>query len=318
MQNKTITLALDDTAILKMVEFYNDYLVDNTNEYVYKQFKCEKVTITVYTSKKVVFQGENATYEASIWDNSLLSELNFDEEEKEVKKEKKEKKKVEKEPKVWEYIKDHIGSDEVGTGDYFGPMCVCAAYVKESDLPFLNKLGIDDSKKLNDDTIKKIAPYLLKQIPYSQMSVDPKKYNALTKQGYNQAKIKAMLHNQVIHNLRDKVNKRAALTVIDQFISKERYYEYVKFSPYIEGQIKFETKAESKYPAVAVASIIARYSFLTKMKSLSESIGKEIPKGAGKEVDEFGKELVKDKGEEILNEYAKIHFANTKKILENI
>ena len=313
MENKTITLTLDDTTILKMVEFYNDFVSECSNEYVYKLFKCDKVTITIYTSKKVVFQGENATYEASIWDNSLLSELNLESNDK--KEEKKEKKKIEKEPREWFYTKDHIGSDEVGTGDYFGPMCVCAAYVKESDIEFLNKLGIDDSKKINDETIKKIAPHLLKRIPYSQMSVDPKKYNSLIKQGYNQAKIKAMLHNQVIHNLRDKVNKRAALTVIDQFISETRYYEYVKFSPYIEGQIRFETKAESKYPAVAAASIIARYSFLMKMKAMGESINKEFPKGAGKEVDVFGIELVNEHGEAILNEYAKVHFANTQKIL---
>lgn len=312
MQNKTITLVLDDTAINKIVEFYSEYEVSNTNEYVYKQFKQEKVTITIYTSKKVVFQGENSTYEASIWDNSLLSELNIIEEPKE----KKEKKTTTKEPKAWLYTKEHIGTDEVGTGDYFGPMCVCAAYVKASDLEFLNSLGIDDSKKINDETIKKIAPQLLKRIPYSQMSVDPKKYNALIKQGYNQAKIKAMLHNQVIHNLRDKTGKKVTFTVIDQFISEARYYEYIKFSQYIEGHIKFETKAESKYPAVAVASIIARYSFLQKMKSLGEAIEKELPKGAGKEVDIFAKELVKEKGEDILNEFAKIHFANTKKILE--
>ena len=148
------------------------------------------------------------------------------------------------------------------------------------------------------------------------MSVDPKKYNSLIKQGYNQAKIKAMLHNQVIHNLRDKTGKKVTFTVIDQLISEARYYEYIKFSQYIEGHIKFETKAESKYPAVAVASIIARYSFLQKMKSLGETLGKELPKGAGKEVDIFGKELVKENGEEILNELAKVHFANTNKILE--
>lgn len=313
MQNKTITLVLDDTAINKIVEFYSDYVVDNANEYVLKQFKQEKVTITIYTSKKVVFQGENATYEASIWDNSLLSELNLNEPEE---KEKKEKKSTIKEPKAWLYTNEHIGTDEVGTGDYFGPMCVCAAYVKASDLDFLNKLGIDDSKKINDDTIRKIAPQLLKRIPYSQMSVDPQKYNALIKQGYNQAKIKAMLHNQVIHNLRDKTGKKVTFTVIDQFISEARYYEYIKFSQYIEGHIKFETKAESKYPAVAVASIIARYSFLQKMKTLGETLGKDLPKGAGKEVDAFGKELVNEKGEEILNEVAKIHFANTNKILE--
>ena len=285
-----------------MIAFYNDNVVDNTNEYVLKQFKLEKVTITIYTSNKVVFQGENATYEASIWDNSLLDEVK--------------KPEVKTNTNEWKYTKDHIGSDEVGTGDYFGPLCVCAAYVKESDMPFLEKLKINDSKKLTDEHIKKIAPHILKRIPYSQVSVEPKKYNILIKQGYNQAKIKAMLHNQVIHNLRDKVKKRAVLTVMDQFLNELRYYEYVKFSPYVEGQIKFETKAESKYPAVAVASIIARYSFLMKMKTLGESLNREVPKGAGKEVDTFAKEIVRDYGKDKLNEIAKLHFANTKKIEE--
>lgn len=302
MENKTITLSIDEEKITKMIAFYNDNVVESKNEYVLKQFKLEKVTITIYTSNKVVFQGENASYEASIWDNSLINQVN--------------ESTTEKEENTWKYEKEHIGSDEVGTGDYFGPLCVCAAYVRNSDLPFLSKLKINDSKKLTDQHILKITPYILKRIPYSQISIDPKKYNALIKQGYNQAKIKAMLHNQVIHNIREKLSKRAVLTVVDQFLNENRYYEYVKFSPYVEGQIHFETKAESKYPAVAVASIIARYSFLVKMKSLSESLGKEIPKGAGKEVDKFGKEIVSEYGMEKLNEIAKVHFANTKKIEE--
>ena len=303
MQNTTVTIQLNKEQIDKMMSFYSENVVENKNEYVLCQFKLEKVTITIYTSNKVVFQGENATYEASIWDNTLLEIPPVIKETKDISSE-------------WKYFKSHIGSDEVGTGDYFGPLCVCAAYVKEDDLAYLKELKINDSKKLSDQYIKKIAPLLLKQIAYSQISVDPIKYNALIKQGYNQAKIKAILHNQVIHNLREKIKNRIALTVVDQFINENRYYEYVKFSNRVEGQIKFETKAESKYPAVAVASIIARYSFLTKMQSLSDSLGKQIPKGAGKEVDAFAKEIVNTYGMEKLNEIAKIHFANTKKIEE--
>ena len=82
-----------------------------------------------------------------------------------------------------------------------------------------------------------------------------------------------------------------------------------------EKNILFETKAESKYPAVAAASIIARYSFLVKMNSLSKAIGKTIPKGAGELVDIFAKELVETYGKDKLKEYVKWHFANTKKIL---
>lgn len=287
--NITISLSLDEERINKMKEFYKENIFPNKNEYVSTLIKLDNLTITIYTSNKVVFQGKEAEYEAKIWgaDDKM----------------------------IWKCEKTHIGSDEVGTGDYFGPICVCASYVSENDIEWLNSLGVNDSKTLSDDKIIKIAPELIKRIPYSQMSVDPLKYNNLIENGYNQGKIKAMLHNQVIHNLRIKLNKGKVMTIIDQFATENKYYEYIKYTKCIEKDITFETKAESKYPAVAVSSIIARYSFLIKMNSMSKSIGKIIPKGAGEHVDTFGKEFISEYGENKLKEFAKWHFANTKKIL---
>lgn len=288
--NLTISLSLDDAKISKIKEFYKENILPSKSEYISTFIKLDDVSITIYHSNKVVFQGKNAEYESKIWGDP-------------------------NENVVWKYLKDHIGSDEVGTGDYFGPICVCASFVSSKDIDWLNELGVNDSKALTDEKIIKIAPELVKKIPYSQMSVDPIKYNSLIESGYNQGKIKAMLHNQVIHNLREKLNKQKTFTIIDQFVTENKYYEYIKFTKNIEKDITFETKAESKYPAVAVSSIIARYSFLVKMSSLSKSIGKTIPKGAGELVDTFGKEFIKNYGNDKLKEYAKIHFANTKKIL---
>ena len=288
--NLTVSLSLDDDKIAKMKDFYKENIFPSKSEYISTLIKLDDVTITIYHSNKVVFQGKNAEYESSVWGcpNDKI---------------------------VWKYLKEQIGSDEVGTGDYFGPICVCASYVTEKDIDWLTELGVNDSKALTDEKIIKIAPELIKRIPYSQMSVDPLKYNSLIESGYNQGKIKAMLHNQVIHNLRTKLNKSKTFTVIDQFVTESKYYEYIKFTKTIEKDITFETKAESKYPSVAVSSVIARYSFLVKMTALSKTIGKIIPKGAGEQVDQFGKEFVKNHGENKLKEYAKMHFANTKKIL---
>lgn len=288
--NLTISLTLDNEKISKMREFYKENIFPSKGEYIATLIKLDNVTITIYHTNKVVFQGKDAEYEANIWGepNDKI---------------------------IWKYEREHIGSDEVGTGDYFGPICVCASYVCEKDISFLNELGVTDSKALSDEKIIKIAPLLIQRIPYSQMSVDPLKYNSLIESGYNQGKIKAMLHNQVIHNLRAKLNKPKATTVIDQFATENKYYEYIKFSKVIEKDIIFETKAESKYPAVAVSSIIARYSFLVKMTALSKSIDKLIPKGAGETVDKFGKEFVEKYGKDKLKDFAKLHFANTKKIL---
>lgn len=287
--NLTISLSLSDEKISKIKEFYKEDIYPSKSEYISTLIKLKDVSITIYHSNKVVFQGKNAEYESKIW-----GEPN--------------------ENIVWKYLNDQIGSDEVGTGDYFGPICVCASYVTNNDIEWLNQLGVNDSKTLTDEKIIKIAPELIKKIPYSQMSVDPIKYNSLIESGYNQGKIKAMLHNQVIHNLREKINK-TVFTIIDQFVTESKYYEYIRFTKNIEKDITFETKAESKYPSVAVSSIIARYSFLVKMNALSKKIGETIPKGAGEHVDSFGKELVKKHGKDMLKEYAKTHFANTKKIL---
>ena len=288
-KNTTVSLSLDDEKITKLKEFYKENIYPNNNEYVSTLIKLDNLTITIYTSNKVVFQGKEAEYESSLWGEGKSQ--------------------------IWKTEKDHIGSDEVGTGDYFGPMCVCASFVTDKDIAWLNELGVNDSKTLTDDKIIKIAPHLIKRIPYSQMSVDPVKYNTLIESGYNQGKIKAMLHNQVIHNLREKMSKNNVLTVIDQFVTEGKYYEYIRYTKNIEKNITFETKADSKYPAVAVSSIIARYSFLVKMTTMSKAIGKVIPKGAGDQVDKFGKEIVNVHGEEKLKELAKWHFANTKKIL---
>lgn len=41
-----------------------------------------------------------------------------------------------------------IGSDEVGTGDYFGPIVVTASFVDKKMMSKLYELGVRDSKKL--------------------------------------------------------------------------------------------------------------------------------------------------------------------------
>ena len=73
-----------------------------------------------------------------------------------------------------------IGSDEVGTGDFFGPITVCAAYVRKDQLHLLKELGVQDSKNLNDDQISTIAKQIIPFLPYSLLILDNEKYNNAT------------------------------------------------------------------------------------------------------------------------------------------
>jgi len=286
-KSSTLTFQFDDSKIDKLKEFYKENIVDSNNQYVLFLAKLNGVSITAYKTNKVVFQGKNASEESLIW------------QEEQVK---------------WVNSNEQIGSDEVGTGDYFGPISVCAAYVSSTDIKMLDMLGIGDSKKIDDDKIMKIAPILLKKITYSQISVSPQKYNRLIAAGYNQAKIKVLLHNQVLFNLKKKIGKEKIFTVVDQFLSGKKYFEYLGDSKDLVRDIHFETKAEDKFPGVATASIIARYSFLIKMKALSNLVGKEIPKGAGRQVDTFAQKVLDKFGMEKLEKMVKIHFSNTRKL----
>ena len=63
--------------------------------------------------------------------------------------------------------------------------------------------------------------------------------------------------------------------------------------------------------SVAAASILARVVELNTLKQLSKDAGVALPIGAGHAVDEVAAQLLRN-GKD-LSQFAKLHFANTKK-----
>lgn len=255
-----------------------------TPPYAIFQYKTSDCTITAYESGKVVFQGEGASFYVENT-SSTKSNITYPE----------------------------YGSDEVGTGDFFGPVVVCATQVTQEDLKLIQSLKVMDSKALSDEEIEKIAPKLMQQIIYSSLIVTNEKYNEVHKT-HNMNAIKAKLHNQAFLHLEKKVKHSLSNIIIDQFTPEKNYYSYLKMEPSVIGGIHFETKAENKYLSVACASIIARYIFVQKFKELSEHYQFSFPKGAGNIVDEAGFEFVKKYGWNELNKVSKTHFKNSEKI----
>ena len=206
-----------------------------------------------------------------------------------------------------------IGSDEVGTGDFFGPIVVTAAYAKKEDISFLDELGVKDSKKLTDDKIKKIMPELLKRIPYVTFTLSNIDYNTWQEKGYNMNQIKAILHNKVLYQMKQKGYEYDKI-VVDQFVYPKKYFEHIQDATEKVTNITFTTKAESKCASVAAASCISRYIFLMKMDEISKDLGMALPKGANEIVDVVGKEIIQKFGEYKLREIAKLNFKNVEKI----
>ena len=258
--------------------------------------------MTVYTSKnggiyKVMFLGDEILSEAQKWDPNVTINSN---------KEKKAPTKA-----SWEILDDQIGSDEVGTGDFFGPICVCAAYVKASDIKRLRQLGVDDSKRLTDSQIEELGKILINEFEYSQVSLNNEKYNELIDKNMNMNEMKAKMHNRVLLNLHTR-HCDVQNILIDEFLKEESYYKYVFFEKEVVRGITFKTKGETYFPSVAVGSIIARYSFIQHMNALSKKYGMEIPYGASTRVTNFAKEFIKKFGKAELDKICKKNFANYK------
>lgn len=299
----------------KMVEYYEDKKRDKTPPYAVFQAEEGGTIITLYESGKVMFQGISADVDANMW-RDMEAHLNggkMPEEQKKKEKEKKDEKELFEERKKYYYI-NSVGSDEVGTGDYFGPIVVTAAYVSKNDIEFLEELGVRDSKKLTDLKILEVVPKIIKKIPYETVIYTNEEYNSHPE--YNMNKIKAILHNKVLLGLMKKENYNYDKVVVDQFCYPRNYFGYLKESNNVFRRIDFTTKAEDKCLSVACGSLISRYVFIKEMDRISKMLGKNVPKGAGVQADAFGREIVEKHGKEILRKIAKLNYKNTDKILK--
>ena len=288
----------------KMLDYYKDKMRDKKIPYVVFQAKDEDTVITMYESGKVMFQGTSADVDAAMWGTML-----------EDTKEKKEERKKENEKY---YYSSAVGSDEVGTGDYFGPIVVTATYVPKEEIEYLEKLGVGDSKKIDDEKILKITPEIAKKIKYRSVILTNKEYNEKYSNDINMNKIKAILHNRVLYQLVNEEKPKYDYIIVDEFAREQRYYYYLNDQKVVQKGITFITKAEDKNMAVACGSIISRYIFLKEFDKMCDNIHIPLPKGAGKDVDKMGEEVVEKYGEEKLKEIAKLNFKNTERILHTM
>ena len=310
---KTITkvIRVDNDTKKLMNEFYKDMKRDKTPPYAVFQADTGDTIVTLYESGKAMFQGVSADIEAGMWESIRKDKDNID------------YFMDTKDTKIKKYIEVEIpsdiasvGSDEVGTGDYYGPIVVTASFVSKDNIPFLTELGVRDSKKLSDEQILKIVPKIIKKIPYKTIMLSNKEYNDNYGKDMNMNKIKAVLHNKVLTEM-VKDNDYDYI-VVDQFEPEKSYYNHLSDVPNPLKGITFITKAEDKCLSVAVSSLISRYIFIKEMDKLGDKYGIFLPKGANYYVEDVGIKLVNKYGEKILHDIAKLNFSNTDRILKEV
>ena len=313
MKGKVITktLVVGEKTKEMMVDYFLEFKREKTPPYAIFQADDGDTVVTLYQSGKAVFQGRDADLAADFWIET--EKINYGNAKVTSSDDKKEKKEIER--KIPLRI-NSVGSDEVGTGDYFGPIVVTASYVTKDNVDFLLELGVKDSKKMSDAEIKKVVPQIIKKIPYHTFVLNNKQYNELYSSDMNMNKMKAILHNKVLSAFADKNKYPYDHIVVDQFENPKSYYNHLADAKFKVYNITFLTKAEDQCLSVACASLISRYIFLQEMDKISQSVSMDLPKGASDLVDSVGSDIVKKYGHDKLKEIAKLNFKNTEKIMK--
>ncbi len=210
----------------------------------------------------------------------------------------------------------HMGVDESGKGDFFGPLVIAAAFVNKPLAKAFAEKGVRDSKTITSDKkAEEMARDIRKMLGdrYALVTIGPRAYNRLYSKMRNVNSILAWGHARAIENLLEKVPD-CPRAVSDQFGPKRQIEEaLMKNGRSIE--LLQRPKAESD-PAVAAASILARAAFLAALRKMGGEYDIEIPKGASDRVREVAVNLVKLKGSEVLLDTVKCHFRTTDAVLE--
>jgi len=209
----------------------------------------------------------------------------------------------------------HIGVDESGKGDFFGPLCIAGIYADEAKIKQLLSLGVRDSKLLSDSAIGKLSAKIKPICPHAIVFISPKKYNELYANFHNLNKLLGWGHATVIAELVSKTH--CTDVIIDQFASEDVVMNALK-QKNIQVSLTQRHRAETADPVVAAASILARAAFLEGLEHLMKQFEIELPKGASNQVIMTGKALVQKFGPQILEQIAKLHFKTKQEILDSI
>jgi len=258
--------------------------------------KKEKLSCTLYTSGKLTVQGKGKDEFIEFYlEPEILGNLSYTH------------------PEINVDFTPHIGIDEAGKGDFFGPLCIAGVYADGEGIKEMMQIGVKDSKALSDETVHKVAKKIKDRFPYSLIMLFPAKYNELYANFQNLNRLLAWGHATAIAELVEKTKCKDVL--IDQFADESVVENAVKRKN-LEINLNQKTKGEQD-PIVAAASIIARSAFLDGLKKTGAPWSIELPKGAGAPVLTAGKSLVRTHGQEILKQVAKLHFKTTQEILGN-
>jgi len=259
-------------------------------EYALFGFKGPTVQVVYYTSGKLVVQGKGTeAFVRDILEPQVtgVALLGYDE------------------IHHPDWFELHAGCDEAGKGDVFGPLVTAAVVADKTAIDKWIEAGIKDSKRIGDKEALRLDKLIraTSNVAVKTASCSMARYNELmSKPTSNLNRLLAWLHAKSLGEALKL--KSAPWGLLDQFAKRDSVDHYLAMPSF---ELRRRTKAESD-PVVAAASIVARASYLKAMKTLSDAIGEELPKGASNQTQFFFKDLRERIGRDEMANYAKMHF----------
>ncbi len=198
----------------------------------------------------------------------------------------------------------HIGVDESGKGDFFGPLCIAGVLVDEKSEKLFADLGIKDSKKISDKKILELEKSIRANAVHSVVAISNGRYNELYANIKNLNRLLAWGHARVIENICE--NNACDYALSDKF-GDESLIKSALMKNGRNIELKQMVRAESDI-AVAAASILARATYVRKMAEMENVYGIKFPKGCASQVKDAAKEFISKYGKDRLKEVCKTHF----------
>lgn len=209
-------------------------------------------------------------------------------------------------------FENYIGTDESGKGDYFGPLVTASVYVDKNSKIDLEKLGVKDSKLLNDAMILSLEHKIRETVnnKFDIVIISPEKYNQLYESFLNLNKLLGWAHSKAIENLANKVNCK---NVISDKFGNEQIIKSELAKKNLQLNLYQTPKAE-RFIGVAAASILARAKVIHWFQSKEKELGIKLQKGASNKVETIAREILKSGSDNNLRKLIKFHFKNSKNI----
>lgn len=210
-------------------------------------------------------------------------------------------------------MENHVGCYETGSLDFFGPLCVVACYVDEKDESWLSKLDLEVT---NNEEIINVGKVLKEKLTYSLLLLDNSHYNQYVSEGQKLSCIKALLYNQAMINVIQRINHPISLKTIDAFLAPKKYYRYLKHKTIVVRHLEF--KKEEMSLAMKCAHILSQYAYLQYYQNMCQTLNIALPRGFNILANDAGTSLVQEYGKDILYKVSKTNFPNYKQILERV